>query len=363
MSDAPRHTLPSGPAARAIQSAPLPAPFTPADASSGAAPIEPQTIVLRKDRPPYWAHDLPNEPRDLTYERYGDVVAQRLVTFWNEVHPSATFTATELQCFATCPNQYRWRYVHGARNGRLITPTLDELERTRVDASRGQIIHLYLQRHEDHWSEATMCDKLRDTIARSVDYPLASPEQYVEEFLPDVQRFLASPQYELMRSADEVLKEVSLQLRLHGQPGCVIEARPDVLIRRHGRWHIIDYKTARFHSAPNPLLALLDDTLRYEMQAALYLIALRECMGKHTVDSFTFFYTAHGVAVQETPTDVWLDGAEQLLSPMARWIQQGALGPTDPVWSASKCGGCDFRKTVCKPVGDPEGTPRPRRYV
>jgi hypothetical protein len=65
------------------------------------------------------------------------------------------------------------------------------------------------------------------------------------------------------------------------------------------------------------------------------------------------------VAVQETPTDVWLDGWRKIVPSMSRWIQKKAFGPADPPFSRAKCTGCTLRDTVCKPVGDPEGTPRP----
>lgn len=354
-----RPALPLPDQMHATRGAPRPAPFNPATGSVPAQVIEPQTIVLRKDRAPNWPHDLPDPPIDLSMESYGPAIARRLATFCDEVSSTYPFTATELQTFANCPRRYQWHHHLGASFGRLITVMPDDLERYRVNESRGRIIHLYLERHEHGWGEGKMRQVMRDSIARSVDYPLEKPEQYVDEFLPDVHRFLTSEQYELLRAADEVHRERAIHVHIPGQPGCEVEAKPDVMFRHNRRWYVIDFKTANFSGSPSPLSALLEDTLRYELQAALYLIALQSWVGKHAVDSFTFFYTAHGVAVQETPSDVWLDGWRAMVPSISRLIQKKAFGPLDPQWSRSKCSGCTIRDTVCKPVGDPDGTPRP----
>ena len=360
MTDSSRPTTPpSATLTHRTHSAPTPAPFNAPAVPTPTNIITPQTFVLRKDRPPYWPHDLPDEPLDLNNHIFGPDIARRLASFCDELSSDYSCTATELQTFANCPRQYYWQHHLGTRNGRLLPVMQDDLARHRVHESRGRIIHLYLQRHEVGWSETKMRDKMRDTIVRSVDYPLEAPEQYVPEFLPDIQRFLASKQYELLRTADEVHRERPITVRIPGQPGCEIETRPDVMFRNNRRWYVIDYKTANFSGSPNPLLSLLDDTLRYELQAALYLIALQECMGKHAVESFTFYYTAHAVAVQETPTDVWLDGWRAIVPSISRWIQKKNFGPAEPRYTQHKCTGCPFRDTVCKPVGDPDGTPRP----
>lgn len=343
-----------------VNSAPRPAPFN-SPASEQTRDVDTQTIVLRKDRAPLWPHHMPEARREPNLDSYGPDISRQLATFSGDVSSTFPVTATEVQTFVNCPHAHRLRHRMGFESGRLITVTLDDLERYRVNVSRGRIIHLYLQRHEHGWSEETMRRIMHDTIARSVDYPLASPEQYVDEFLPDIRRFLASAQYELLRTADEVHRERSIYLRVPGQPGCEVEAKPDVMFRTNGRWYIIDYKTASFHGERNPLEAVLHDSLRYEMQAALYLAALRAAVGEHAVDSFTYFYTAHGLAVQEMPTDAWLGGAMALLPLISGWMQKGISGPMTPTWSQSKCAGCDFRNTVCKPLGDPDGAPQPRQ--
>jgi hypothetical protein len=200
---------------------------------------------------------------------------------------------------------------------------------------------------------------MRDSMLRSLDCTPLDVDRYVDDMLADVRRFLASEQYDLLRRADEVLREVTLTLHIPGQPGCVIEARPDVVFRHNRSWYIMDYKTANFGAAENPLLAILEDTTRYELQAAIYLAALRQHFGRHAVEAFTFFYTAHGVAVQETPSDKWLDGTIALMPTFSRWIQKRMFGPMSPVWKARKCTGCEFRGTVCKPIGDPGRPPAP----
>lgn len=258
-------------------------------------------------------------------------------------------SASELTEYVRCPRRHQYRYQVG-----IIETTIRALHADRLPpAMRGAAVHQYLARHRDDWTlEERRRAMLTALRVHSQSDPYLTPEAHVDDLLMVADQYLESEWHRRATAADEVRREQPFVFQLRGDMTLV--GTFDLLLREGERWTIIDYKTSNLPEGVAADEGLQRLARRYEVQAAIYALALEHLVGETAVGTIVFsFLEIGGTAVELSVSAAWLDRWRQALPHVVHRARQGVYGDR-PTWSPELCDGCPYAG-MCRPTGLPTG--------
>lgn len=218
---------------------------------------------------------------------------------------------TALSEFEQCPMLYRWRYEL-----RAPTRALDEApsaatsssEHDGLDAlTRGTVLHACLEQLDLDRPQSARA--LAAQVLADMDLD-ADPDAVAREVATMLKTFAQSPLATELQDAEEIHRETAILLpagpaRLRGQI--------DLLYRRDGMWHIVDYKSDRV--SPGDLHKKL---ARYELQLLAYSLAIAERAGGEAPRSARLYFMRTGEEIALPLTAETLDDTRRRLDGLAR---------------------------------------------
>ena len=219
--------------------------------------------------------------------------------------PPSMITVTQLIRALACPKQYRLSHV--TQTGIPITGTpLSQIKYRSQAHVLGDLIHQsFLARHR---SETTSPESICETLFSGpsfVDPEIRDAQR--QDVMSALSRYEASPCFQLIQSAEQVLVEHPFSVRMGP---FLLEGRFDMSYFSNGHWHIIDYKT---NAEPEKAI----QSLAYRQQMILYQWALCQQYGTPiTKISTALFLTQsaqlHPISICEQEREQLLERIQQL---------------------------------------------------
>lgn len=255
-------------------------------------------------------------------------------------------SATELSEFVACPERHRIRYREGFHETRLQL-----YERGRLSPSaRGKALHDYLARVQPEWNVEQRHTTMTRAISRHARYELVTPEDHADELIAVANRFLSTEWWSRASSAERQHREMPFVFRLDRDT--TLTGSLDLAYEEAGRWTIVDYKASALPGGVERSVALRQFARRYEVQAAVYALAL-DALGTAGKVTRVVLYSLESCAAVEIAVTPWLlTQWRSALSVLAMRARLGHYG-NGPRWSADQCPGCPYLR-LCRPPGAPD---------
>jgi ATP-dependent helicase/nuclease subunit A len=260
--------------------------------------------------------------------------------------PSRPLSYTAISAYLECPYRFYLERVLGLPSSeaqRALSSPDDESGAVGAGGSareertaRGAAVHALLEWSEANgWREPPAELAERHAAAEGLD---AAPEDLLEP----VRAWLASPlRQRIAEGAGRLRAEVPLLL---GVGGTVLRGSVDLLVEREGEPPlVVDYKTDQL-GGEGPA----DRTERYEIQRAIYALAVAEALGAEEVEvAYVFLERAEEPALSLLGPEQ-MDAARSRLAEMIAGIGDGEFPVADPAkrdWSL--CRGCPALRGLC----------------
>jgi ATP-dependent helicase/nuclease subunit A len=303
------------------------------------ASFPPSQISVRVNHPsPERAAELRTIRRAAAGERELGEGPPPLIERRPPIVPSRPLSYTAISAYEECPYRFYLERVLGLAPTELhqiLVPREPEFDAVR---ERGAAVHALLEWSQANgWAEPTPELVRRHAVAAGL-----GEESLAADLLEPVRGWLGSPLRErLAGEASRVRAEVPLLL---GLGGTVLRGSIDLLVERDGAPPlVVDYKTDRLDGAD-----LTDHASRYEVQRAIYALAVAEALSAPEVEvAYVFLERPDDPVVTTLGADA-MAAARARLAATIEQIGRGDFGVAAPEQrSWSLCRGCPALGSLC----------------
>lgn len=259
------------------------------------------------------------------------------------------FSVTELALYLQCPLAHYHRYVAGITRTTVCTQwTLAPLSA----AARGEVTHAFLARYRHDWSGSQRQEEMELALrahARShcLDTSPGELSGLAAELLHGLSAYLDGPWPQRISMAVSAHRERAISFAFDRYT--ILGGTVDLMVREKDGWRILDYKTASM-DPESRADALRERARAYELQAAVYSLAVEAVEGQGSVREYVLAFPSAEFEVRIPVTTSWLESWRERLGELVRRVRREEY-PMMP-WKLERCGGCPYLRS-CRPEGAP----------
>lgn len=283
-------------------------------------------------------------------EEWDDALQRRISPVRHHSILRREFSASEISQYSACAWKHYFGYQGGVSSGTIETSVGDNEVNRIAPAKRGDVLHDFLQVHEDGWDADRRFVEMRRVLLRHLPMGEDAAEQNAREILGHAENFLDSDLYRRIQASRTVLREVPYVCRINDD--LRVSGQIDLMWLEDDGWRILDFKSGLFRGQAEVDQEVQRRADAYRLPAAIYSMAVAKTFEDPGVREFHFFFTANGETSTIPATADWIGSQMVEVQRIVDRIRADEE-PAEPQWGDVKCRNCDYIR-LCRPNGEPD---------